>query len=567
MAKDPDSGNTGSPRPNTVASGLFCFKDDASRMFPFFRLTALFQHLPRNLCSGGTLAILCAMLLAACAVTPEPAQRQTAPVTSHTPQTPPRPGQQLPPVPREFRAVWVSTVANIDWPSRRDLSSEQQKAEIISILNHAAQMNLNAIVLQVRPAADAIYPSAIEPWSEFLTGEQGKPPSPYYDPLQFWVEQAHERGLELHAWFNPYRARTPQAKTAAAKNHISRTWPEAVKQYGDLQWMDPAEPAAMQQTLDVIRDVVKRYDIDGVHIDDYFYPYPIKAANGTELDFPDDAAWLRYLQSGGNLNRADWRRENVNRLVSAIDQQVHQEKSWIKFGISPFGIGRPDRLPAGISGFSQYDKLYADVELWLSQGWLDYLAPQLYWPIQQSAQAFKVLHSYWIAQNTQQRYVWPGLYTSRIDHSDKSWPVEEILNQVDAVREQSGSGHLHFSMISLQQNRKDIRQRLAAEKYTTPAVIPAMPWLDGGTLPATPQLELSSDQQSVTIKPGGDAAAVRLMAIWKRTDQQWLFSVQSASKTGISLTSSPQTGAIREIAVIAIGRNGMESQATRLSLP
>ena len=193
-------------------------------------------------------------------------------------------GDVPPPAPREFRAAWVSTVANIDWPSKPNLSAAKQQLEAVAILDRAKALNLNAIVLQVRPAADAIYPSSIEPWSEYLTGLQGLAPQPYYDPLHFWVTQAHLRGLELHAWFNPYRARQNGARSPAAPNHVSRTRPTAVKSYGKYLWMDPGEEAAVQQTLDVVLDVVRRYDIDGVHIDDYFYPYPIEAptAGGAE---------------------------------------------------------------------------------------------------------------------------------------------------------------------------------------------------------------------------------------------------------------------------------------------
>lgn len=516
-------------------------------------------------------ASACALMLACSTATP-PVKPQPKPVAVDLTIIPqnalvnyPVQVKDAPPLPREFRAAWVSTVANIDWPSRRDLSTEKQKNEVLAILDNAVQLKLNAIVLQVRPAADAIYPSMIEPWSEFLTGEQGRPPSPYYDPLQFWIEQAHARGLELHAWFNPYRSRTAQSKMALATNHISKLAPQVVKNYGDLQWMDPGEPLAMQQTLNVISDVVRRYDVDGIHIDDYFYPYPVKGSNGAEQDFPDDPSWVAYLQSGGKLARADWRRDNVNRLVEAVNQRVHLEKPWVKFGISPFGIGRPDRLPPGIAGFSQYDKLYADVELWLAKGWLDYLAPQLYWPINQGPQAFKVLHDYWLSQNTSGKHIWPGLYTSRIDSSDKSWPADEILNQVDAMREKAGNGHIHFSMAALNQNRKDIRKRLAAEKYTSQALIPASPWLDSSP-PASAVLEASADKKSLRLQLNY-TSNTRLLAIWKRTDQQWLFSVVPAQNMNIDLSDDPKLGAIRQVTVSAISRTGVEGLRSSYSLP
>lgn len=526
----------------------------------------------RYLCITG--AMLLCVVLQAChtpTLTPTPTPKQSQAVTeavvppTHKADDNARINQEsflisnnkeAPPAPREFRAAWVSTVANIDWPSRRDLSTEKQKAEIIAILDQAVLLKLNAIILQVRPSADAIYPSQLEPWSEYLTGTQGKAPDPWYDPLAMWVEQAHLRGIELHAWFNPYRVRSFSAKSNAHHQHLSLSLPTAVRQYGDMLWLDPSDPAAANATLNVIMDVVKRYAIDGVQIDDYFYPYPIKAA-GQELEFPDERNWLSYVQAGGGLSRADWRRDHINRLVETLNKTIHQAKPWIKFGISPFGIGRPDRLPAGIVGFSQYDKLYADVELWLAKGWLDYLAPQLYWPIEQSPQAFKVLHDYWLKQNTYGRMIWPGLFTSRIDQTEKSWPVEEILNQVDATREWRQSGHIHFSMVALLQNRKNIRQRLQAEKYQQAALIPAMPWL-GDALPATPELQTNAQNHLLQIKIK-NTEGIKQFAIWKRYQQGWYFSTQSSSHDQIDTRDDPVLGALEQITVSSVSQTGQES--------
>lgn len=473
-----------------------------------------------------------------------------------------------PPAPREFRAAWVSTVSNVDWPSRKNLSSAQQKAEIIAILDTAAQLKLNAIVLQVRPSADAIYPSKLEPWSEFLSGEQGKAPNPFYDPLQFWIEQAHLRGLELHAWFNPYRAKTASAKSALTYAHFNKIAPAAIKRYGDLWWLDPGEPAALQHTLAVVSDVLQRYDVDGIHLDDYFYPYPIKTAKGAELDFPDEASWNKYRQQAGTLNRADWRRHNVNRLVEAIHQRVHQEKSWVKFGISPFGIGRPDRLPAGIKGFSQYDKLYTDVELWLDQGWIDYLAPQLYWPLAQDAQAFRVLRAYWLGQNPQARHIWPGLATNSLEHAEKSWPAEEILQQIDATRapaaNANSNGHLHFSISALMQNRKNIRQRLMAEKYQDAALVPASPWLGKSTMSA-PQLSADQAQKTLHVKLA-DSVVTNQLAIWKRYEQKWIFSLQTGATSDIHLSDDAHFGRLKEVVVSSVSRIGQESPRSSYQL-
>jgi uncharacterized lipoprotein YddW (UPF0748 family) len=199
-----------------------------------------------------------------------------------------------PPPPREFRAAWVAAVGNIDWPSKRDLSTAEQKAELLAILDRAAELKLNVVILQVRPAADALYASAIEPWSEYLTGAMGKPPEPFYDPLAFAVAEAHRRGLELHAWFNPFRARHFSAKSPIAGSHISRRRPQWVRPYGKQLWLDPGEKGVQDYSLSVVMDVVKRYDIDGVHFDDYFYPYKEPDAAGRDLDFPDGLSWRRY---------------------------------------------------------------------------------------------------------------------------------------------------------------------------------------------------------------------------------------------------------------------------------
>lgn len=464
-----------------------------------------------------------------------------------------------PPAPREFRGVWVATVNNIDWPSKRGLTAEQQRAEIVAILDRAQAINLNAVVFQVRPAADALYASELEPWSEYLTGTQGQ--SPGYDPLAVWIDEAHRRGLELHAWFNPYRARHHEAKSPLADSHVNLTNPDVVKRYGELLWMDPGEAFAAERTLAVIRDVVKRYDVDGVHIDDYFYPYPVqkplppgapKDTPREDIDFPDGPAWQRYVAGGGKLNRADWRRDNVNRLVQRIHDAVHAEKPWVKFGVSPFGIPRPDRRSGAIAGFSQFDKIFADAELWFERGWLDYFAPQLYWPIDQKAQAYPALLDYWVKQNAAARHLWPGLFTSKIDDSDKSWPSSEILAQVALTRTRAGAtGHIHFSAVALVQDRKAIATNLAA-LYATPALVPASPWMKLPA-PAAPKLVRAGD----TVKVEGlDASAVQL-AVWRREGGGWRFSIHAAAPATLP--------AAEAMCVSAVNRAGVESPRTMLA--
>jgi len=412
------------------------------------------------------LGLAAAPLLAACATPPTDPAPNPAPVAEAVPTPQPAASAATPagPPPREWRAAWVATVANIDWPSKRGLSAEAQQAEIRSLCDTAVHIGLNALILQVRPSADALYESALEPWSEFLTGTQGQHPG--YDPLAVWLAEARLRGLELHAWLNPYRARSSTAKSAPAANHVSRSQPDWVKRYGDQLWIDPGEPAAAEHTLAVVRDLLARYAVDGIHIDDYFYPYPVQDATKVDVDFPDDPSWQKYLASGGSLARADWRRYNVNSLVQRLYATVHQARPGTRVGISPFGLPRPDLRPPGITGFSQYDKLYADVELWLREGWMDYLAPQLYWPRAQTAQAFEPLLQAWGTLNPLGRPIHPGLFTSRIDTTAQSWPPDEIVGQIDCIRRLApGSGHIHFSLVALAQNRKGIADALRDGPY------------------------------------------------------------------------------------------------------
>lgn len=485
----------------------------------------------------------------------------------------PYPAEVPPPAPREFRAAWVATVANIDWPSRSGLPVAQQQAEIVAILDQASRLKLNAIVLQVRPSADALYPSALEPWSEYLSGSQGKPPDPFYDPLVLWIAQAHARGIQLHAWINPYRARHASAKSPAAATHISRTHPEVVKTYGDSLWMDPAEPAARQQTLDVVTDLVQRYDLDGVHIDDYFYPYPITTTAGptsgessaSEVDFPDAAAWARYTEGGGQLARADWRRHQVDQLIQALYGRVHQIKPWVLVGISPFGLGRPDRRAPGITGFSPYDSLYADTEEWLSKGWLDYLAPQLYWPTDQKPQAFATLLDTWAKENRLGRHLWPGLFTSRIDASPKSWQPQEIVRQIALTRAHPGAGgHIHFSMVALMQNRKGISDLLQSASYASSALVPASPWLEQDA-PGAPSLRVHRVTNTLEMVPSAGKPA-KLYAVWKRFDRGWYFFVQPAASGVVDLADDSAWGRVSAVVVSAVDGVGNESPRVTLKL-
>ncbi|HLK58571.1 MAG TPA: family 10 glycosylhydrolase [Chthonomonadaceae bacterium] len=479
--------------------------------------------------------------------------------------------KELPPAPpREFRGVWVATVANIDWPSKPGLPVEDQKAELLAILDRAAQMRLNAIIFQVRPACDALYDSKLEPWSEYLTGQQGQAPAPYYDPLAFAVEEAHRRGLELHAWFNPYRARHAEAKSTPSADHISQTHPEIVRQYGGYLWLDPGEKAVQDHSLAVILDVVKRYDIDGVHIDDYFYPYKETDANRKILPFPDDASWQRYVASGGKLDRDDWRRENVNVFIERLYKGIKQEKPWVKFGISPFGIWRPGH-PDQIKGFDAYEEIYADSRKWLVNGWCDYWTPQLYWPIHQTAQSYPALLKWWVEQNKKGRHIWPGNYTSRVtDGGKSSWTPEEVVHQVDATREQKGaSGNVHFSMQCLMQNRCNLADTLATGVYAHPALVPASPWLKGHA-PGRPKVELDKDATSETPtlswQPGG-GEPVWQWVVQTYANGAWTTDILPGNiRTFVMAPDSPQAQATR-IAVSGVDRCGNQGPSTLVDVP
>ncbi len=467
---------------------------------------------------------------------------------------------EAPAIPREFRAAWVATVDNIDWPSNRNLDPAQQQAEMLHILDTAVALKLNAIILQVRPSCDAMYPSKLEPWSEYLTGRQGRPPSPLYDPLKMWVEEAHKRGLELHCWFNPYRVYLKAQKGPFAKNDIKNTHPEIVRKYGEFLWLDPGAPVTQNHSLAVIRDVVHRYDIDGVHIDDYFYPYPEKGQ-----DFPDEPTYEHYRDTGGTLARPDWRRENVDTFVEKLYNTVKAEKKWVKFGISPFGIWRPG-YPASIkAGVDSYAELYADSRKWLTEGWCDYLSPQLYWPIAQTAQSFPTLLNWWVSQNAKGRHIWPGLYTGRLGTEEgRAWPLKEILGQVSLTRDgPEDPGQVHFSMKVFLQNRQNINGALENGDYLHRALVPASSWL-GDEKPAAPKVKLSKSDDGkwvISLSPGSHDA-VRFYTIRVKAGG-WLEPRVTSDR---EVTLSLDSGVTPEVvSVTAVDRVENESAATTLT--
>ena len=386
----------------------------------------------------------------------------------------------IPEVPREFRALWIATVDNIDWPSEPGLSSAAQQEELRSMFDMAVELGCNAIVFQVRPIGDALYASELEPWSSYLSGTQGVAPEPLYDPLAMAVEEAHRRGMELHAWLNPYRAGHPSNDTVA-DTHVRQTKPW-VHKYGPYHWMDPGHPEALAHTMAVVCDIVERYDIDGIHFDDYFYPYPVNKAEGDgKVPFPDADSYQMYRYGGGELEVADWRRDNINRMVAAVYTETKARKPHVKVGFSPFGIWRPGH-PKQIKGFDAYAGLYADARLWLHEGWLDYIVPQLYWAIDPPAQSYPVLLKWWVKENRKQRHIWIGNGAHRALSNSRGWTEQELARQVQITREETGaSGNVFFSAKWFR--KPEVADPIRA-LYAEPALVPASPWLDEARPPA-----------------------------------------------------------------------------------
>lgn len=459
----------------------------------------------------------------------------------------------------EFRAAWVATVANINWPSKPGLSTKEQQQEAVQLLDFLQKHNFNAVILQVRPQCDALYKSNLEPWSYYLTGQQGKAPDPYYDPLEYWIEAAHDRGLELHVWLNPYRAHHKDGKEITEQS-IVKTKPElAVYLKEGYWWLDPAKKGTQDHSSAVVMDLVKRYDIDGVHFDDYFYPYP---SYNLGEDFPDNDSWAEYQRSGGKLSRGDWRRQSVNQFIERLYKQIKSEKPFVKFGLSPFGIWRPG-YPESIGGFDQYDKLYADAKLWLNKGWIDYFTPQLYWQINTIPQSYPVLLGWWSGENTQKRHLWPGINVYR-DTLYKN--VDETINQIMIARGMlpESKGVVHWSISSVVRNTK-LAEALLTGPYKKPALVPASPWLDGRA-PVAPSVttEPQQDQLKITWTPKDEKDAFRYV-VYYQYGSTWNYEIQNRKDRTFSIkrTTADNTSKqipLKAIAVTTIDRVGNESE-------
>ncbi|MEO7933074.1 MAG: family 10 glycosylhydrolase [Chthoniobacterales bacterium] len=455
----------------------------------------------------------------------------------------------VPPEPmREFRGTWVATVFNLDWPSSSHTSASVQQAQLVAILDNAKRLKLNAVILQVRPNSDALYRSSMEPWSAWLTGSMGADPG--YDPLAFAVAEAHRRGLQLHAWVNPFRA-LATTEGGMSERHISQRHPEWIRRFGTQLFIDPGVPEAREYVQRVILDIVRRYDVDGVHLDDYFYPYPAGSA-----EFPDGASYKKY---SGGLARAEWRRQNIDRFISGLYSAIKSEKRTVLFGVSPFGIWRPGVPEGTTAGVDAYGSLACDAKLWLQKGWVDYLSPQLYWTSDSPGQSFTKLYDWWSEQNATGRHLWPGIATERIGAGRNA---AEQARQINTIRRGRGdAGHIHWSNKSLMQNRGGIATALAKTTYATLALVPASPWLDRDK-PSKPALVSKIQEGSHYVDWGESQSNVASYLVQWQTTTGWTSQIIGSTNTGVAWPSGSDV--VRSVAVRTVSRTGILSDVAWL---
>lgn len=449
---------------------------------------------------------------------------------------------------REFRGAWAASVWNVNFPSKKGLPTAEQQQEIRIILDRLQDLNFNALILQVRPEGDALYNSELEPWSAWLTGKQGQPPNPFYDPLDYVIEEAHRRAIEVHAWLNPYRSRTLSQTTAIVAPHIEVTNPEAIYVYGDQSWMDPGLKVVQDRTYNVILDVARRYDIDGIHLDDYFYPYPIAGQ-----DFPDQMTYDRYRNSGGTMSRGDWRRSNVNKLIERLATGLRQTRPEIKFGVSPFGVYRPGQ-PAGITGLDQYAVLYADPKYWLAQGWVDYIAPQLYWPIAQTKQSYTTLLNWWAQNNPKKAHIYVGNNLNKVGTT--KYPTSEFEQQVQVSRSYSSKlslGNIFYNVEPLLNNQANVNNATFKKVYAQPALPPIMTQ-KGGVPPSRP-VNLTVRDRTISWQ-AESSTDIRAWSLYRGSDNGWTLAQVIPGPT-LRVTLTPGY-----YALCAVNRRSQESEGS-----
>ncbi|GII65090.1 hypothetical protein Skr01_51750 [Sphaerisporangium krabiense] len=454
------------------------------------------RRLARAAATALTLVLISALTPAAANAAPVPPAAATTSACATDPATPKR----------GLRAMWVASVANIDWPSRPGLGVAAQQAEFRAVLDLAVRDRMNAVVVQVRPTADAFWPSRYEPWSEWLTGTQGADPG--YDPLAFMVAEAHARDLEFHAWFNPYRIANHTDPARLAADHPARRNPGWRFAYGGKMYYNPGIPAVRSFIENAVMDAVTRYDIDAVHLDDYFYPYPVSGET-----IPDQATFEQY--GGGHADIGDWRRDNVDLLVRELGGRVHQAKPWVRFGVSPFGIWRnsaTDPLGSRTSGLQSYDAIYADTRLWVRQGWIDYIAPQIYWHIGFPAADYAVLAAWWsetVRGTAVQLYAGQAAYRAGASGQDPAWqqPAELTNHLLENRKHPEILGDVYFSAKDVRADRIGAMSRVVTDHYSKPALAPAYGTASAPPAPTVTSASRVSGGVALAWRPGSTATA------------------------------------------------------------
>ena len=369
---------------------------------------------------------------------------------------------------RELRGAWIATVANIDWPSRRDITSGKKISELVQIFDKLSEANINAVFFQVRTECDAFYNSNFEPWSYWLTEKQGEPPEPFFDPLEFAISEAHARGMELHAWFNPYRAIKDTQDYHRFYKHISETNPDWILSFGSYKMLDPGNPNVQDYIVNVITDVLLRYNVDGIHFDDYFYPYSPKITN------EDSATFRKYNRGFTNID--DWRRDNINMLIRRVNNIIKSYKPHVKFGISPFGI--VENKYAGTDGFNSYSIIYCDPLTWIKEKSIDYIVPQLYWEMDHPKAPYRKLLPWWNSV-VGDRHLYIGLFSSRFMSERYMKNQFEIGNQIKMNRlSDNVLGQVFFSAKSIFNNQSGLLDSLRNSYFKFPALLPTMNWID-----------------------------------------------------------------------------------------
>lgn len=411
---------------------------------------------------------------------------------------------------REMRAVWIASVANIDWPSKPGLSAEIQQREMIELLDLAKQYRMNTVVFQIRPASDALYPSSIEPWSQWLEGVQGKAPDPYYDPLQFTIEACKKRGLDIHVWLNPYRAVFDTARSSVSENHPTRLHPEWFVTYGKKRYFNPGLPETRGHVTSVVADIVRRYDVDAIHFDDYFYPYRIAGK-----DFPDQNAFEMYPRGYNKEQKDDWRRDNVDLIIQQLHDTIKQIKPHVEFGISPFGVWRnQSKDPTGSAtraGQTNYDDLYADILKWERNGWIDYVSPQIYWHIGKEVADYAIITDWW-SKNAYGCLLYTGQALYKLDKKSnvKAWrSSKEIMRQIKLNRSIPNiGGSMFFSANYLRNNPLKVKEKIKRRLFKYYA-LPPVNMRVAQVLPEAPKnarIEVVDDRISLTWDAGENNA-------------------------------------------------------------